>query len=103
MGSKQTECDAGTRAWMLDDLKGLRPYAEPEDPDGREETWVDFRVRLDPEGNWHLHTGDASYDTDHRGYIGCGSVAREDDEDALRASLEEAIEQALDARAEREA
>ncbi len=25
-------------------------------------------------GNWQLHTGDSSYDQDHRGAWGCGSI-----------------------------
>jgi hypothetical protein len=33
----------------------------------------DIRLQVH-EGGWCVHTGDASYDQDHRGYWGCGFV-----------------------------
>lgn len=34
----------------------------------------DVRLQVYPDGQWALHAGDASYDTDHRGYWGCSSL-----------------------------
>jgi len=31
---------------------------------------VDVRLQVWPDGSWNLHTGDSSYDQDHRGYWG---------------------------------
>ena len=47
---------------------------------------VDFRIYVRPEGNWEIITGDASYDTDHRGGCGAGSVDLAD-----RGSIGEAV------------
>jgi len=43
--------------------------------------------------SWNLHVGDASYDTDHKGFWGSGSLDAETDVQALAADL---VEQALD-------
>lgn len=38
--------------------------------DGR----VDVRLQVYPGGDWEVHSGDPSYDTDHRGFWGCASI-----------------------------
>ena len=50
----------------------------------------DFRVQLF-EFTWTLNTGDASYDQDHRGLWGAGSVSSEDDDQTIGQALRDAI------------
>jgi hypothetical protein len=42
-------------------------------------------------GSWSLHSGDAQYDTDHRGYWGAGSVSKDDSQASLRTTAKELI------------
>jgi hypothetical protein len=35
---------------------------------------VDVRLQVTEDGAWYLHSGDASYDQDHRGFWGAGSL-----------------------------
>jgi hypothetical protein len=39
-----------------------------------EDGQVDVRLQVYPDGAWQVHTGDASYDTDHRGFWGSTSI-----------------------------
>jgi hypothetical protein len=39
-----------------------------------EDDYVDVRLQVVPGEGWALHEGDPQYDTDHRGYWGCGSI-----------------------------
>ncbi len=36
--------------------------------------WVDVRLQVWSDGSWTIHTGDASYDQDHRGFWGASSM-----------------------------
>lgn len=36
--------------------------------------YIDVRLQVTPDGEWYLHSGAASYDTDHRGFWGAASV-----------------------------
>lgn len=45
---------------------------EEEEPSDEEEAFMD--VRLQVFGGWQIHTGDSSYDQDHRGYWGSGYI-----------------------------
>ncbi len=44
-------------------------WSLPED-----ERWIDVRLQVWPDGTWAIHTGDSSYDQDHRGYWGASSL-----------------------------
>lgn len=57
---------------------------------------LDFRIFIRPEGTVELATGDASYDTDHRGGCGCGSVSRHDSRKDIRAAVADAFFDAAD-------
>lgn len=35
---------------------------------------IDVRLQVVPGEGWSVHTGDSSYDLDHRGYWGAGSL-----------------------------
>jgi hypothetical protein len=37
--------------------------------------WLDVRLQVTDGGEWAVRTGDSSYDLDHRGYWGCGSLS----------------------------
>jgi hypothetical protein len=48
---------------------------ESVDNDSDEEAYgIDVRLQVTSDGSWFIHFGDASYDTDHRGYWGDSSV-----------------------------
>lgn len=36
-------------------------------------SYIDVRLQVTPDG-WYIHSGDASYDQDHRGFWGSSSV-----------------------------
>lgn len=64
---------------------------------------IDVRLQVcskEDGGGWTIHTGDASYDQDHRGYWGAGCVTADDTPDTLKAlaneMIEEAVEQAVE-------
>jgi hypothetical protein len=57
--------------------------------DEGEEVFLDFRIYLTGSGHYRLNTGDPSYDPDHRGYCGAGSVSATDgDTDTVQAVLD---------------
>lgn len=58
-----------------------------------DEAWIDVRLQIDTDGAWRLHTGDAQYDTDHRGYWGSAEIGPTTDIPDLAADL---IDQAAD-------
>ena len=43
--------------------------------DDCEDGWIDVRLQVREEGGWRLWWGDSSYDWDHRGDWGCGSLS----------------------------
>ena len=64
------------------------------------EDGIDVRLQVVPGEGWSLHTGDPSYDIDHRGYWGTTVVSGEDSEVSLRECARELIEEVRDAIAE---
>ena len=60
---------------------------------GIEET--DVRLQY-MDGAYALHTGEACYDTDHRGYWGCGSVSADDDDVSLMETARDLVSQMID-------
>jgi hypothetical protein len=52
------------------------------------------------EGTWAVHTGDASYDQDHRGFWGASSVEAHCDEETLDEIVMDLIDQALESAAQ---
>ena len=57
---------------------------------------IDVRLQVLGDGTWSVHTGDASYDQDHRGYWSCGCVVAEDTPEDLMALAKDLREQALE-------
>jgi hypothetical protein len=58
---------------------------------------VDVRLQV-TDGDWTVHTGDASFDTDHRGYWGAGTLTRQTNSREVARDL---IDQAKDDHAQR--
>jgi hypothetical protein len=66
------------------------------------DTYIDIRLQVYPDGAWAIRTGDSSYDTDHHGYWGVGSlpgvyrgrVRRFNSRDLARDLLEQCKDQA---------
>jgi len=77
------------------DLLALACAARDEAADDGCESF-DFRIQYDGDDAFDLHTGDASYDTDHRGFWGAGSIAASDDDATVAAALADAVNQAID-------
>lgn len=44
-------------------------WSLPED-----ERWIDVRLQVLENGTWAIHTGNSSYDQDHRGYWGASCL-----------------------------
>lgn len=66
------------------ELAFLPEDVEPEFVESDDDTpHIDVRLQVWPDGSWAIHTGDASYDQDHRGYWGAGCVCADDDAAAL--------------------
>ncbi len=64
--------------------------------DGDEDESLVFRVYIRPEGTIDIATGDPSFDADHRGFCGCGTVSRHDRKQDVIASLCDAFYEAVD-------
>lgn len=69
-------------------------YLETFKADG---SWVDVRLQVFDDGQWSIHSGDSSYDQDHRGHWGCGSLNHETDCDEL---AQELLDEAMDSYAQ---
>lgn len=61
---------------------------------------TDVRLQVSQDGYGNLHSGDASYDTDHGGFWGEGMVTADDTDDDLRATARDLIDQVTDAAVE---
>ncbi len=82
-------------------LQDVASDCEP-DEDSEETPSIDVRLQVSEDGsNWDVHSGDASFDTDHRGYWGASCVSSEEI-DGGRAEIIalDLIEQALEHMAE---
>lgn len=51
------------------ELVGLKRWCEPGDDES-----IDVRLQVYDNGSWCVHSGDSSYDQDHRGHWGCGGL-----------------------------
>lgn len=76
------------------ELASIADFAEPE-AEG-EPGWADVRLQVWDDGTWAIHTGDASYDQDHRGFWGAGSLASDATESDIAQLAADLLEQALD-------
>jgi hypothetical protein len=57
------------------ELRDAKAYIEAPASD-EEAGWMDVRLQVMEDGSWGIHTGDASYDLDHRGHWGASSLSR---------------------------
>lgn len=60
---------------------------------------MDVRLQVCADGTWAIHTGDSSYDVDHRGVWGASSVPLRGRFDSISLAKElwnEAVDQAVD-------
>ena len=64
------------------------------DPDLSET--IDVRIQVLPDGTRYFWYGDASFDTDHRGFWGAGTVSADDDDVQLIDTARDLVEQAID-------
>jgi hypothetical protein len=75
-------------------------YAIEADPECDDDCYVDVRLQVNERGDWTLHSGDASYDTDHTGSWGAGSVCADQDKEACEETARELVNEALDSMAQ---
>ncbi len=74
---------------LVDTLSSCVQYLKQE---GIEET--DVRLQVYPNGQWQLHMGDASYDTDHTGFWGASSLSLYATRNSLKELARDLTEQA---------
>ena len=61
---------------------------------------LDVRLQVLDDGTWHLHYGDACYDTDHHGYWGASVITRGMRRKELADVADDLIAQAADHQAQ---
>jgi len=77
---------------LIDWLDSLAIYL-PSEPESDEEDGLDVRVQYFENGNYYFHSGDISFDSDHRGYWGYGFIDGETDTELLaKDMIEELLE-----------
>jgi hypothetical protein len=88
------ECAVPHPDEVLTELRYLATscYIDPEEG-------LDVRLQVYPDGSWSIHAGDPSYDVDHRGYWGYGTITDVDTEADLSELALDLVEQAQDAMA----
>ncbi len=94
--AKALESDIAAMCETLADV-----HAECEEPCGEcsevNVDRIDVRLQLQAVGTWDIHSGNASYDTDHHGFWGASVVCHDDTEATLSETVRDLIAQALDA------
>lgn len=73
--------EAAARAEILDSLRDVRDCARDV---AENDSMIDVRVYLRPDGSLDFVAGDPCYDTDHRGACAASAVGPDDDDDTLR-------------------
>lgn len=79
-------------AAVASELRHVKTYCHCEEPvQGDDDSgWADVRLQV-MESGWSVHSGDSSYDQDHRGYWGTSSLDRRSNcRDVARDLIEEA-------------
>ena len=84
----EAELQQETYVWLLD---------VPTDSEG-----MDVRLQVHEDGSHYFHSGQACYDTDHRGYWGAATIYHNEDEVSLISTARDLVEQVLDSCAEGE-
>ena len=91
--------ESGGLAALSADLLALSTQVEPGMGEGDEPS-IDVRLRFH-DGLWYLHSGDSSYDQDHRGYWGASCVTASIDAEDARGVAAELLDQVLEDMASR--
>lgn len=84
----------------LKDIRDDLAATPSEDGVESEDDFMDVRLQVFDDGGWVLHTGDASYDTDHHGSWGASEIVPTMTDEELREMAEDLINQAEDMRAQ---
>lgn len=92
----EAELQQETYRWLLDVRDDAQSY-DPEDiADDEGNPSIDVRLQVLDDGSYSFHSGDSSYDKDHRGYCGASSVSPDDDDVALVEIARDLVGQVLD-------
>ena len=84
----------------LKDIRDDMAVTPSEDGIESEDDFMDVRLQVLDDGSWMLHTGDASYDTDHHGSWGAGTMTALDTDEELLTLAQDLISQADDMKAQ---
>jgi hypothetical protein len=82
-------------------LRAIRDYSQGFEREeligpGCDEPSIDVRLQVYPDGSFAFHSGDSSYDQDHRGAWGASCVGPDDDERTLIETARDLVSQAID-------
>jgi hypothetical protein len=94
MSKRSVKCPVREIAWVLREVQRVDAFGLPKDVDS-----IDVRLQILETGDWAVHTGDASYDTDHHGVWGAGEVpvrGRFDSMGLAKALWNQAVDMAVD-------
>lgn len=83
---------------IFQELKAIRNEIEGDETD----EGIDVRLQVQDGGSWDVHSGDASYDTDHRGHWGASTVNAHDSDQELRAIAQDLIDEVDESMAQTE-
>lgn len=79
------------------ELRRINKQESGEPEHGEDDSWIEVRLQVYPDGQWAVRWGDSQYDQDHRGFWGASSVPgdnrRFDSKDIARDLIEQAREQ----------
>ena len=103
----------GLTAWILSggfppdeltaaaaDVESARDDTYSSGPTGDDSDYIEFRLFLRPEGALELSIGDPSFDTDHRGFCGAGTVSADDSAADILAAVLAAFDDSIETMAQ---
>ena len=79
--------DFPTVAEVASALENVKMWLSDVEPDEEGDAYIDVRLQVTEDGGWDVLSGDASYDNDHNGFWGSGSVSEGTDCEELAAEL----------------
>ena len=80
-------------------IRDIRDNLDFDEETEEEERYCDIRLQFWPDGDWAVHSGDSSYDQDHRGFWGCSSVSEDTSDVDIKNIVSNLTEQVMEDRA----
>ena len=100
MSKIEAACDAALNTLDMDNLEEWLLWIALDVEDGMggepdEPPFIDVRLQYH-DGAWFYHSGDSSYDQDHRGHWGCSRVGMIDPDDDNRELMNQIAQDMVD-------